>query len=376
MPYRPMNVASRLRQLYSRARVAGASGLTYLLRAEFNTDIAAPLPSPLAVDVGSLTVVDTNNKLSVSSGAAQFATGGATAGDPGVWGDQLARVAGRAVLAKLQGTSTASSMRVGWDSDQSGGLTDALAMVPSGNITAIANGTPAVLGGVSAATDYRAAVVQRGNGQLYAVKGGTEYPEWTLAWVSVEGTAAMYPAVVSGGASVSAAVDWLRVIDLTGGWESDYGIATQRLAGSVAHDTPYTHTANGIVEYIQTTIPTTSPTEVHFRRQGASDYWAVRVNSEASLQLVEVNGGAVSTRANAAGVVSAGHRIVVIFDGTTIRGYSNNTLRWTYSSAIAYATATAGRVNLATSDGVVSDLITWPRTISGAALAALNAASA
>jgi hypothetical protein len=63
--------------------------------------------------------------------------------------------------------------------------------------------------------------------------------------------------------------------------------------------------------------------------------------------------------------------MVVIADGTTIRVYANNVLKITYTSATNFQTATQGRVYLGTG-GAVSDIVTYPRYLSGEALTVLN----
>ena len=115
--------------------------------------------------------------------------------------------------------------------------------------------------------------------------------------------------------------------------------------------------------------------DVAIRMQDADNYWFCRVNSSGDISLLEViDGDTPVQRSTAAGVVSTGHRVVIIADGTTIKGYSNNTLRWTYASATNFATATDGKVLALGTGGAVSDLKTWPRTL-GATAATTQAAS-
>ena len=72
-------------------------------------------------------------------------------------------------------------------------------------------------------------------------------------------------------------------------------------------------------------------------------------------------------------ISSAGERVIVVCDDETIRVYGNNTLLITYSSAANYKTAATGELESLGTGGLASDIIAWPRTLSGQALRALEA---
>lgn len=130
-------------------------------------------------------------------------------------------------------------------------------------------------------------------------------------------------------------------------------------AGAVSAGVTFTHPANGVIAWTQTTLG--SPvSDVLVRYQDANNHWRVRVWADGTLYLYEDVAGVVTARATTgAGVVSNGHRIVVVCDGTTIEIYSNDVLRITYSSASNFATATDGRLDALGTGGAVSDLRTW-----------------
>jgi hypothetical protein len=115
---------------------------------------------------------------------------------------------------------------------------------------------------------------------------------------------------------------------------------------------------------------------VRFRVQDSNNYWSIRITNIGTLVLEEVVAGVISQRINVVAIVSSGHRIVVVAEGSTIRVYSNNDLRGTYASASNFSTAAAGELNSLGTGGAVSDIVAWPRTISGAAALLLDEAVA
>ena len=353
-----------------------AGALTFLLRDDFTTAASAPLTSPRTCEPGpgTLTITDTNNKLSVASGKLTFATGGVGAGDPGIWGSVLlVRLAGRTVMASV--VCSSSAIEVGWDSNQNVSVTDCFRVATSG--TTLRDGGAVIDGGltISGVTSYLVAVVQRGAGFFAFIKGGI-YTNWTLIWVSISTSTSVYPAISGTFTAVIGTVDNFRVLDLPAPFNDSYGIATQRLAGARSGGDTFTHTANCVLEYTQTTLPSASNSDFRFRRQDATNYWQVTIDSTGAFTLNEVVAGTPTQRATAAGVVSSGHRIVIVADSTTIRGYSNNVLRWTYSSASNFATATAGELTALGTTGAVSEVISWPRVLAAAPAALLDLAVA
>lgn len=160
----------------------------YLLNDTFATDRAAGAVNgtPAEPGPGRRTVVDTNSKLSLSGGEAVFATGGVTAGDPGLWYDPPPRAPGQVLLASA--SYSAGGVEVGWDLPGSGNVTDCVRM--TGTTLAIrANLTALTVGTAAASTTYRVAVVQRAAGNLYFVKGGA-FTNWTLIWIGTTGAGA------------------------------------------------------------------------------------------------------------------------------------------------------------------------------------------
>jgi hypothetical protein len=159
----------------------------YLFLARFGINRAAPLGTPFACDVGSLVVVDTENKLSVSGGSLVCAGGKAAPaqGDPGVWSDAVARAPGRVMLATITPANTSNTVRVGWDTNQSGALGGNCLLTASGGAGGLGVSESAgagILVGTFAAAQIQVAVVMRAVGAFYFVKSAL-YPQWTLVWV-------------------------------------------------------------------------------------------------------------------------------------------------------------------------------------------------
>lgn len=355
------NVLRRRRLLFRQG------GLTYLLRDEFG-ETAAALPATRACvpGPGTLAVTDTASKLSLSGGKVVCAGATAAWSDPRlVAAAGFPRLAGRALLVNFNQTGGSNAM-VSWSNGTTGGTNAPHSAYPNGTNLRYRAGTSdfIVASDQAVGTAYDYLLVLRGTGcfLLRRLAGGG----WTLLWLDpADATATMFPHVLTGETAGSYAADYLRVLDLGGSWASDYGIATQRLAGSQAAGTTFAHTADCLAEFTLTTRPTAGSALVFFRQQDASNYWQAEVNSAGDFLLKEVVAGTPTTRGTAAAVVTSGHRCVVIAEGTTIRGFSNNTLRWTYSSATNFQTATAGQLNAVGTGGVVSDIIAWPRNVAG-----------
>jgi hypothetical protein len=196
---------------------------------------------------------------------------------------------------------------------------------------------------------------------------------WKLLWVDTTGallrgdTAGATPVTLASGASA-------------GPFATAYGLATTRLAGSVAQGTRFTHEADALIEWTQVALPTFDYTRVTIRDPipdepfGRPEWWLmVSVNGALLLYERDDVGGGTQRASAGAGTVVNGDRVVAVAEGTTITGYSAGVQRWSYADATAYATATDGRAHTVSHDAMISDLIAWPRHLVGMAAAALEA---
>jgi hypothetical protein len=340
----------------------------YLVRAAFAVDRAAPLPADYRATAGRLTILDTESKLSISGGRLQVAGGRATPvlGDPGL--KQVAptnvgfgRVPGRAFLHKSNRTTSGGTWRTGWSiSAVATSPTTGVLHNADQTMNIIVNGSAAVATGQSMAlnTEYDLAYVLRATGCFILINGGA-FSAWTLLWVTnVETQGAVWGHLANNN-SVGTWGDYRIVSQLGAPLNSDYGIATQRLVTPAA-STAFTHTADAHIEATVTTLPSAGTIDLRFRQQDASNYWQVTISSTGALTLNEVVAGTPTQRATAAAAVANGNRVYLVLNGSSIKAWSNNVLKWTYASASGFATATGGLLNSLGTGGVVAEAISWP----------------
>lgn len=352
-------------------RLARGGGPTYLLRDDFVTAEAAPLTSPRTAEPGpgTLTITDTGNRLSISGGAVTKAAGVGTVTDPSISDAARTRAAGLAMFAKYTPVS-GDSVEIGFAASANDRAIIGGWRCSSSDLLNIWTGTGST--GITTGLTYAdgveetLALVLRSNGYLPLRKVAGV---WTLAYVESAGNmATLYPGFSN--MTQAATLDTFRVCDLPAPFDTDYGLATDRLAGAVSQGATFTHEANCVIEWTQTSAPATGSVIVTIRGVDANNYWSIQTLTNGNLALVERVAGVDTTRANIAAGVAAGHRIVAVADGTTIRGYSNNVLRFTYSSASNFSTATIGE--FLSGGGTISDVVAWPRQLSGTAATILD----
>lgn len=372
--------------------VLGQGGLPYLIRDEFtDTRAAGAVNGTLATPgPGTRAAVDTNSQLTIGGGVANFAGGKAIPawGDPVLHETAITRAIGTAVLAKFNRANITTYFWVGF-----GNATDdvnpntagtggprflfnnsaALQIFPEDSVSNLNVGLTTAAQ-IAAATDYHVAIVQQTAGNLYLIKGGT-FTSWTLVYATGTGAnATLYPMLAN--YDGVQALDWLRTAQLPAPFTTDYGIATTRLAGARAANDTGSHEADALLEFTVGTVPSGGQADFRFRRQDATNYWSVTVDSSGNLDLDEVVAGVVTQRGTSAGVIANGDRIVIATSGVAIRVYEANMLRITYASATNFATATTFLLADEGTGGAVTNIVTWPRTLSGQALATLNAYTA
>ena len=201
--------------------------LDFLFNDEFLTDEAAPLTSPRTAEPGPGTgvVVDTGNNVTIAG--SKFVVGGVAGnGDPGYSNDVIVT---RAQGIALYGVhNTGGKLRVGFDGSKSSSLIDELAFAWNSSIELRIfddSNETSTIEILTADTDYKTAVILRSAGAFFAIKGGTEFSDWTLVWIAIANTTASLFGQFSrltAGASVH---DNMRVSQLSGPWLTDSGIA-------------------------------------------------------------------------------------------------------------------------------------------------------
>lgn len=359
----------------------------FLLRDDFTTDDAAPLTSPRTAEPGpgTLTAVQTDGQLSVSGGKLAFPAQTTPAfGDQGFYdATARSRLAGRALLYGINGSTVTLAERayIGWGVSAAvhsvdGGHSVGFNPNATGGLNVSLSSTVVLLVGTFvASTDYQVAVIQRGSGAIYLIKGGL-FTSWTLLWVENAGSTTPLYATFSNH-SFAGALDFFHALDLPAPFDTDYGLATQRIAGSVSASQAFVHEADCLIEYGWTGATDFNGSKhvtVSFRSQDASNLWKVRLQGNNVVALFERVAGVDTSRGSASSIPNG--RVVIVASGITIRVYVANVLRITYASASNFADRTNGSVIAVDADGTCSNLTTWPRTLTGQAAAILDQAVA
>lgn len=320
---------------------------------------------------GTRTVTDTESKISVGSGVMTVAGGKASPafGDPSLWFGATSRVDGIALIGKF--TATSGTIVYGLGLNTTGAPLYGMYYDNNGTIYA-RNGATVAVASWTVGSGTNKFVLVGGNGYLHHFIETSG--QWTLLWTAPVAVAAtVYPGASNYNCVCS--TDYLRCIALPAPFDTDDGIATDVKSGNVATGTIFAHESDFIMEFTVTTLQSGGDTYVRFRVQDALNYWTIVYNSSGNFYLYEFVNNVPTQRGVSVAGVSSGHQIVIIAEGSTIKGYSNNTLRFSYASATNFATATSGAVSSIGTGGAVSDLKTWPRTLSGRAKQILDIVS-
>lgn len=366
--------------------------VTPLLKAEFGTDVAAPMgasPVTYNADVGTLRLQqqDGTAEYRIVSGvlettAASTSTVVVTASPNGATG--YTRTPGLTFKHRTlsnpigAGPNETISPACGWATTAN--LTAAVTLSGAYFWTVLPhfalmdrNGSPFHgLDANAASTYYTFAHVLRSAGSFVVIgdrlaailAGGSETPT--------------FPVVGQTSANRNPSKsDYMRIAQLAGPWASDYGIATTRLAGARAAADAFTHEANALwLEFMLTTLPSSGSITIDFRKQDANNYWQLEVTSAAAFNLNEVVAGTPTTRATIASNAN-GDRLMCVMDGANARvmrtraGAGNSAT--VYASVSTFTTQTTGVISSLGTGGAISDLITWPRIITGEAKAWIDA---
>lgn len=335
--------------------VAGASGVTYLLRDEFTTAQAAPLTSPrtCAPGPGVLTITDPQNKFSIASGALSFAQGTA---DCYMVTAALARKAGLCIAGTLLTLTVNAYFIIGFNPN----IVDA---GTSNNAWWIALGESRAdtltftLPGLSGATRYY--VFLRSTGAFYVSKSISTGIA-TLQYVSNKSSTASAPMGIKVYVGDAAGTfDNAIVAQCVSPWNSDYGLATARVANASAGEI-VTAQANVLTEF--TLVAQAGVTQsIWFRHITDDETWRLDCDQAGGTIKLYTRTGGVDTEINAGKtqtwVAGNSYRIVIVADGSAIKTWVDTTAKHTATNAFN-ATATDVKVSHAG-----ANLIAWPRIV-------------
>lgn len=360
--------------------------LTFLIRDKYTSDDPAPLSNPRIAEPGpgSFTVeVDTGSNLSISGGALNVAAQPAL-NNPVLWENTnlISRAAGIAFIVKWNGNGASFSLNFGFATAASG-TGAAFCTFQGGSLSVIPVSRGFTLGlsrPITNGDDHIGAIVlMAAGGAVYILDGNiiavdrfsTQDPFSTMAFRSRATTADTTPKLIYE-VSVCNLVangytDWV-----------DLGICTSQLLGSRSQGDTFTHTADSSpIEFTVTTLPPSGQIEFVFRRQDASNYWQVTVDSSGNLDLDEVVEGVATQRGTSSGVIVSGDRILIYAENDAINIKEHNgsaaavPTRITYTSASNFQLATVGELLTLPASAVVSDIIAWPTVVPSTAYQAI-----
>lgn len=346
--------------IWYNAIVASSIGSGYLLQDEFTTPDSAPLTNPRACEPGPgiLVPVESSGSNAIVDGKLTMSGASVSYNDPSVYTQaSYARVTGLAFKASVTFTS-AHNAAYGVDNNNSD--------INTGVIYGIA-GNRLRVGGLIvddsfAAGTYVTYLIARPSGMLYVVDNSLVYVTNTISIADLY----MGAGVLTG---ANLQFDYWRIKELPAPWNIDYGIATNRIASPAAG----TVTVSEIDSIVNVTITAATGVtqELDVRRTDNDNRWIVRMSQAGStIKLIKREAGAEVEHHSAAQtwVNGVSYRIVAIQKGDVIRTYVADVAKNISITATFNNTATGVKISHA-----ASNLVTWPRTLSGAALATLQA---
>lgn len=319
---------------------AALANVSRLWGLDFNTDAAAPLPSPYTEE-STATLVQIDGQFSKSSGALQF-----PAQATPVWGDQgfyrvntFARSAGLAIVGKFN-LSTVNQLFVGFGNGAGAGLTNIVDLSPLafGSALSLANsgGNFPVAAALSTATDYYLAVVALSAGSAFYIKGGT-FTDWTLLFHTNIATADLAPTFSN--LSSAGALDYIHVGQIAASHALASGIKFTLDQATPAINTSYVGEDDGV-----TTLYYTLPgapalndrVEFSYNYTSADDRWRITLiwdGSQWNIALYSII-STVTTAQITVNNIGSTNAIRIIRRGNTHRLYTRNTSNvWTKRGA-------------------------------------------
>ncbi len=164
----------------------------YLLEDTFTQSLPAGSVNGTRSDSGHLrTVVDTGANLSIAGGVLLLSGGGAVKSLGYAW----TTATGQILLASLYLTPDLGGPIVGWNQNLTTGIAGALLKFAnySQELQFRTSSLNLSLGTWTSAVVYKAAIARRSVGAQILVRGGTQYPSWTLLWVDAVETSCSVP---------------------------------------------------------------------------------------------------------------------------------------------------------------------------------------
>ena len=189
-------------QTISNVPVSNIQGVfsTYANNSFVNFSVKGGINGTLATDgVNIRTVTDTASLLSVSSNKLNF-NGGANAN---MIYSNLARATGKMILSEVTSASIHGGFQLPTSNQDFYGA--------GGGILQLRDPAWLTVGAWSAGVSYKTATIMRATGLYYYIKGGTEYPNWTLVYVGSIGSGTLTPRFTNGGNSTAYTSDFIKI---------------------------------------------------------------------------------------------------------------------------------------------------------------------
>jgi hypothetical protein len=350
--------------------VFGKAGLNYLLDDQFITTEADPLVTPRTAEPGPGSLIITNgssNEVAIAGQKLTWARNGSPLSyDNGLTSQETyERTPGLAAYAKLQASTYDRMYPIGFSITTVGipvtgffiGGSPLLQILPKAG-ESFSTGTS-----LSTGVDYEFLSVLRSNGALHLIKGGSQYPDWTLVFVSMTGAElvnltgrlSMYNSAMS--------LDAMKVLQLGGKWKNDFSVATSFTPLPVV-DTVYSHEADCNL-YVTWTPDGVDDFVFNFRGDGVTfdDTYQIVADSGAGTVKLYVISSGVPTELDAGQThsftVGTDYRFGIQADGGSIRTTIDNTLIHKVSGETTHAFNTDAKLEGVVASGL-ANLEVWP----------------
>lgn len=215
---------------------------------------------------------------------------------------------------------------------------------------------------LSVNTTYQLLMIQRGSGWLFIIRGGSQYPRWSLVYVSIsDQSLTFYPMRSNFGSQFSCSL-W-QLADLCGVWRADYGVTTF-YNPSPSNGDSFVHEADGLITIVWT-AQAAEMLIIRYRRADDNNCYRLECSQVAgTIRLYKVDGG-VDTELDAGKLQvwtpGTDYYIVIRFNGASHRTMVNDVLK--HSAADSFNDELNGAQVSGSDD--VSDLAVWPYTFDG-----------
>jgi excisionase family DNA binding protein len=284
---------------------------------------------------GTRTVVDTQNKLSITGGQAVFA-GGVTDGNPGLWYQSTKTTAVKILMDTVSDSNVTLGYTylLGLDTNTASYPGETAIAISNSSFLSVYQGTPINIGAPVNNISYQIATVLKSTGNYVFIKGGT-YTNWTLMYIENRGsTSPLYP-TVSNGVSSTLTADNIRIptnlwlpTPLAYDTFTATGSATTETAGPDAQTTPALSWTGGTKASGTMSITPTTGSEVAPDNNAASTV----TEADATAGYIAGNGATITSvtdnRPGSSGTKALNMLPVINGNSTAIFSYAGTTGSW------------------------------------------------